>query len=139
MATNRIFGEYILPRGSDLSGIDNVLFKITHLRYYDLVNKETAYRHYGERPILENKIDHLYKTMVLSVWIWSGLMFGERIIVADPEFPVGGVDPFGGHGPPTRAFFGENTCENERIGSRRANVRLERPLDQPMILSYAKC
>ena len=39
--------------------------------------------------------------------------------VADPGFPVGGVDPLGGRGPPTQALFGENACENERIGSRR--------------------
>ena len=32
--------------------------------------------------------------------------------VADPGFS------FGGHQPPTQALFGENVCENERIGSR---------------------
>ena len=32
---------------------------------------------------------------------------------ADPGFLVGG-----GHGPLTKALFGENVCENERIGSR---------------------
>ena len=31
--------------------------------------------------------------------------------VVDPGFPIGG------HGPPTQALFGENVCENERIGS----------------------
>ena len=43
--------------------------------------------------------------------------------MADPGFPVGGcgpvrghVDPLGGCGPPTWALFGENVCENERIG-----------------------
>ena len=35
------------------------------------------------------------------------------ISVADPGFPVGG------RGPPTWAPFGENVCENERIGSHR--------------------
>ena len=39
--------------------------------------------------------------------------------VADPGFPVGGVHPLGGHGPPTWALFGVNVCENERIGSHR--------------------
>ena len=31
------------------------------------------------------------------------------------------MDPFlaGGRRPPTWVLFGENTCENERIGSRR--------------------
>ena len=39
---------------------------------------------------------------------------------ADPEFPIGGVDPFGGRcGPPTWVLSGENVCENERIVSRR--------------------
>ena len=38
---------------------------------------------------------------------------------ADPGFPIGGCGPtLGGHGPPTWALFGENVCENERIGSR---------------------
>ena len=32
---------------------------------------------------------------------------------ADRGFPVGG----GGGAPPTRALFGGNVCENERIGS----------------------
>ena len=40
--------------------------------------------------------------------------------VADPGFPIGGHAPVrGGHGPPTWALFGENVCENERIGSHR--------------------
>ena len=39
--------------------------------------------------------------------------------MADPGFPVGGgVHPLGGHGPLMWALFGENVCENERIGSR---------------------
>ena len=39
--------------------------------------------------------------------------------VAGPGFPVEGVDPLGGRGPPTWALFGKNVCENERIGFRR--------------------
>ena len=35
--------------------------------------------------------------------------------VADPGSPGGG----GERGPPTRALFSKNVCENERIGSRR--------------------
>ena len=42
--------------------------------------------------------------------------------VADPGFPVRGVDPLGGrvdplgrHGPPMWAHFGENVCKNKRI------------------------
>ena len=38
------------------------------------------------------------------------------------DFPWGGQDPFGGRGPPTWALFGENVCENERIGSRRGRA-----------------
>ena len=34
-----------------------------------------------------------------------------RAAVADPGFPVGG------RRPPTRMLFGENECENKRIGS----------------------
>ena len=48
--------------------------------------------------------------------------------MADPGFPIGGVDPLRGRGPPTRMLFGENVCENERIGSRRG-----RPLGPQMI------
>ena len=39
--------------------------------------------------------------------------------VADPGFPIGGVDPLGGRGHPTQVIFGKNVCKNERIGSRR--------------------
>ena len=35
---------------------------------------------------------------------------------ADPGFPVGG------HGPPTWVLFGENVCENKRIGSHRGRT-----------------
>ena len=56
--------------------------------------------------------------------------------VVGPGFPVGGgVHPLGGHGPPTRALFGENVCKNERIGSHGGGgggVRPARPLDPPM-------
>ena len=31
----------------------------------------------------------------------------------------GGVHPLGGHEPPMQALFGENVCENVRIGSHR--------------------
>ena len=48
--------------------------------------------------------------------------------VADPGFPIGG------RGPPTWALFGENVCENERIGSHRgACTRHAPPLDPPML------
>ena len=36
-------------------------------------------------------------------------IFLRAYSVADPGFPVGGA--------PTRVLFGENVCENERIGS----------------------
>ena len=39
------------------------------------------------------------------------------ITVADPGFPVRGR-----RGPPIRALFGENVCENKRIGSRRGRT-----------------
>ena len=49
------------------------------------------------------------------------LLFIKSFAVADPGFPVwGGRAPVGGgggRGPPTWALFGENVCENERIGS----------------------
>ena len=39
--------------------------------------------------------------------------------VGDRGFPVGwGADPLGGRGPLTQELFGENVCENARIGSR---------------------
>ena len=36
--------------------------------------------------------------------------------MTDPGFPVGGVDPLRGRGPPMQALFGENVCKNEKIG-----------------------
>ena len=33
---------------------------------------------------------------------------------ADPEFPIGNVDPFGGCGPPTWVLSGENVHKNEK-------------------------
>ena len=43
------------------------------------------------------------------------------------------MHPLGGHGPLTRALFGENVCENERIGSHRGwHVLVRRLLDPPM-------
>ena len=47
--------------------------------------------------------------------------------MADPGFHVGGHAPIGGCRPPTWALFGENVCENERIGSHSTP-----PLDPPM-------
>ena len=37
--------------------------------------------------------------------------------------------------PPTRALFGENVCERERIGSRWR--REARPLDPPVIMVFS--
>ena len=39
--------------------------------------------------------------------------------VADPGFPVAGVDQFRACRPPMGVPFGENVCKNERIGSCR--------------------
>ena len=58
----------------------------------------------------------------------------NQFTVADPGFPVGGVHPLGGRGPPTWALFGENVCENERIGSHRGRAPGTAPLDPPMSL-----
>ena len=58
-------------------------------------------------------------------WYRKGINVSQVTIttcypVADPGFPVArDVDPLGGAGPPMWALFGENVCENERIGSRR--------------------
>ena len=55
------------------------------------------------------------------------------ISVADPGFNVWGVDPLGGGVDlPTRVLFGENVCQNERIGSRRGACAGHEPLDPPM-------
>ena len=43
--------------------------------------------------------------------------------MVDPGFPVWGVlDPLAGGTFLTQALFGENVCENERIGSRRGGA-----------------
>ena len=39
--------------------------------------------------------------------------------MADPAFPVGGHGPIRGCGHLMQMLFGENVCENERIGSHR--------------------
>ena len=45
--------------------------------------------------------------------------------MADPEFPIGGgAESLGGRRQPlTWVLLGKNTCENERIGSRRGGRR----------------
>ena len=55
-----------------------------------------------------------------SLPVSQAMLTLDMLAVADPGFPIGGgVHPLGGHGPPTWALFGENVCENERIGSHR--------------------
>ena len=51
----------------------------------------------------------------------------DAISVVDPGFPVGGCAPIGGHGPLTQVLFGENVCENERIGFHRGCMHPARP------------
>ena len=51
--------------------------------------------------------------------------------VADPGFTVGGTPTCWGCQPPTQVLFGENVCENERIGS-RGSVRRACSLDPPV-------
>ena len=51
--------------------------------------------------------------------------------LADPGFPVAG-----GRQPPMRTLFGENVCENERIGSRGGGAPVAPHLDPPMISQY---
>ena len=47
-----------------------------------------------------------------------------RIQDFPPPTGGGGRGPvLGGHGPPMWALFGENVCENERIGFRRGGGR----------------
>ena len=41
--------------------------------------------------------------------------------VADPGFPVGGVNPLGAW-TPDAGLFSENVCKNEKIASRRGGV-----------------
>ena len=67
-----------------------------------------------------------------------GIMY-LSVPVADPGFPVsgggGGAKPFGGHQPPKRALFGENMCNNEKIGSRWGGA----PLLDPPMSTYQVC
>ena len=49
----------------------------------------------------------------------------------------GGVHPLGGREPPTWPLFGENVCENERIGSHGGGggaCAAHAPLDPPMFI-----
>ena len=55
--------------------------------------------------------------------------------MVDPGFPVGGCRAIGGRRPPTWALFGENVCENERIGSHWGGACASgAPLDSPIPL-----
>ena len=75
----------------------------------------------GDNLVVENLIDLLHETMA----------------VADPGFPVGGRQVFGGRRPLTQVLFGENVCENERIGSRwGGRAPAVPPLDPPMNGAY---
>ena len=61
-------------------------------------------------------------TQIMNHTLWVAYLLFRNVIIlvpmADPGFPVGGTcTHWGGHGPPMRALFGENVCENERIGS----------------------
>ena len=53
--------------------------------------------------------------------------------MADQGFPVGRRRPVGGRRPPTRVHFGENVCENERIGGVHRGHAPGTPIDPPMI------
>ena len=62
-------------------------------------------------------------------WVWGGepphslINFTGSIQTSGgSRISVGGVHPLGGRGPPTWALFGENVCENERIGSHRGRA-----------------
>ena len=67
--------------------------------------------------------------MGCAVTVFMGIIYLWANAVADPGFPIagGGHAPIGGHGPPTWALFGENVCENERIGSHRGWRAQARP------------
>ena len=58
--------------------------------------------------------------------------------MADPGFPVGGVDPLKGRGPPTQALFGENVvyAKMKELGP-VGGVCRARPLDLPMQNIYS--
>ena len=71
--------------------------------------------------VLQAKIFSLHFLLVVPDY--------ERFTVADPGFPVGGggAKPLGGRRPLTWVLFGENICENERIGSCWGGARRRRP------------
>ena len=69
-----------------------------------------------------------------SVWKrqhFCGFNFNPHYLVRSNDFLSsgrcrishrGGIHPLGGHGPLTWALFGENVCENKRIGSHGGHV-----------------
>ena len=63
--------------------------------------------------------------------IWHFL--SEQLWIQDFPWGWGGMDPLGGHGPLMWVSFGENVCENERIGSSRGGVPGRPTLDLPML------
>ena len=55
-----------------------------------------------------------------------------QITVADPGFPVGGVDPLGGGGVDlTQVLFAENVCKNEGIWSCMGGMHRAKPPPPP--------
>ena len=56
--------------------------------------------------------------------------------VADPGFPVGGIDPLGGHGPLTRPLFTENHAEMKELGP-VGGMCQARPPDPPMLVALS--
>ena len=52
--------------------------------------------------------------------------------VADPGFPVGGVDLMGGRGPRGGYGYENFVCQNERIWTRRGACAGHAPLNPPM-------
>ena len=72
---------------------------------------------------------------VVRAFLSTGPSASDIYSVADPGFPVGAAcTHWGVCEPLTWALFGENVCENERIGSHRGGgVCPARPLDPPML------
>ena len=76
------------------------------------------------------KIKRLLELLVRLSWL--DCCTSNHKAVADPGFPVGGVDLVGGRGLPRWLRFENFVCQNERIWTLRGRAPGTPPLDSPM-------
>ena len=124
-----------------LSFLHTFLVKRTHVRGPHPPNGSTP------SPYGKSWCNEIYQHTTLNNNLRFKLLFRNNYNTY-LQFHVGGrsrisrrkgVHPLGGHGPPMRALFSENVCENKRIGSHKGwHAPSMPPLDPPMHVVYCR-